>query len=295
MTQTVHNIIAKVVFTLAACFFYLFMQAQSAPELMFRNPVLQSGRVNKEGAVYRFANVTAGVDAEIKLKKFSRSTIVMETVDGNSVGWDKAFQPKFGLSGSVDPNQNWYVDFELSFYKVGTRSSYTMPKVDFTSLDMDGDGNSISEYTIFQAPNSIDYSTRSILSANTSISAGQTLTCDDCGVTSALTKCPSCNGTGNNGNNDCSHCNGSGLEFSRCRHGYDGVAGTIVQGPIQTFSNIDTISTQVMVTYHYTNTNQINFRYGAKSNSSRSSNDAGVRMYSVWAKTFVLAPQWYFR
>ena len=41
---------------------------QPAPELVFMNPVLKSGTANKEGAIYRFSNVTEGIDAEVKLK-----------------------------------------------------------------------------------------------------------------------------------------------------------------------------------------------------------------------------------
>lgn len=44
--------------------------SQSGPELIFQNPVLVNGTANQQGAVYRFSNVTAGVDAEVKLKNF---------------------------------------------------------------------------------------------------------------------------------------------------------------------------------------------------------------------------------
>src|SRR4028118_1128844 len=89
------------------------------PELVFMNPVLVSGTANKEGAVYRFPNVTTGVDAEIRLKKFSRNDIVMSNVDLPNMGWEKAFQPQFGLAGYVSPNQHWYIDFECTFYEAG--------------------------------------------------------------------------------------------------------------------------------------------------------------------------------
>ncbi len=59
-----------------ACFLLVFSIASvpklvlaQAPELSFSNPVLISGTDNKQGAVYRFSNVTTGVDAELKLKK----------------------------------------------------------------------------------------------------------------------------------------------------------------------------------------------------------------------------------
>ncbi|HEY0058383.1 MAG TPA: hypothetical protein VGB56_04560, partial [Flavisolibacter sp.] len=89
----------------------------AAPELVFSNPKHVSGTAKKQGSVYRFTNITPGIDAELKLKKFSRPDIVVQDVDLGSMGWDKALQPQFGLPGLVQPYQNWYIDFELSFYK----------------------------------------------------------------------------------------------------------------------------------------------------------------------------------
>jgi len=139
------------------------MQIGDLPEISFGNPILKSGVANKEGAVYRFASVTAGVDAEIRLKKFSRSDIVMRSVDNNTLGWGKAFQPEFGLSGLVAPNQHWFVDFELTFYKAGTDIRQKMSKMVFTALDVDGDGLSIREYATFANPTRAEYSPVSLL------------------------------------------------------------------------------------------------------------------------------------
>lgn len=41
----------------------------------------------------------------------------MSTIDNSVLGWMKAFQPEFGLPGLVAPNQNWYIDFEMTFYE----------------------------------------------------------------------------------------------------------------------------------------------------------------------------------
>ncbi len=139
------------------------IQTGELPEMSFTNPVLKSGTANKEGAVYRFANVTTGVDAEIKLAKFSRTDIVMQSVDLSGLGWEKAFQPQFGLTGVVAPYQHWYIDFELTFYKAGTTTKQKLSKAVFTALDVDGDGWSISEYATFANPSSSEYSPVSVL------------------------------------------------------------------------------------------------------------------------------------
>jgi hypothetical protein len=143
--------------TLSLLIWSLISRAQTTTELNFRNPVLKSGQANKEGAIYRFDSVCIQngqiVDAELKLRKFSRSTIVMNTVDKSGMGWEKALQPEFGLTGLVAANQNWYVDFELRFYKKNTTQSIKLHKVDLTAIDIDGDGLSIREYAVFEKAN----------------------------------------------------------------------------------------------------------------------------------------------
>ena len=264
----------------------------TAPELVFKNPFLKSGQAKKEGAVYRFPNVSPGVDAEIKLKDFSRNDIVMQSIDLDNMGWDKAFQPQFGLNGLVAPNQNWYIDFELSFYKAGTNVKQKMAKVDMTALDVDGDGVSVKEYAMFEAPSNVIYSTVSYLTNQSAGLLGQLFVCTQDLLPSVLLSCIGCGGDGKVGIwniDECSLCDGSGLIHTLCNHGFDGVNGSSLQGPVENFLNIDTLATQVMATYQYVDKDKIKFRYGAKSGSS-SSNGAGVRLNSLWFRQFSLAP-----
>lgn len=263
-----------------------------APELIFKNPVLKSGTANKQGAVYRFANVVSGADAEITLKKFSRPDIQMDYVDRPDLGWDKAFQPNFGLPGFVAPNQDWYIDFQIKFYQAGTNTQITLPKVDMTALDVDGDGVSIHEYASFQNPSNVIYSTVSYLVDQSAGNLGQTFTCPVCGMSSTLTACTVCGGDGKTGMwniTDCNTCAGTGLVYSACGHAFDGTNGNILQGPTENFVNIDTAATQVMATYQYTEVSSIDFRYGAATGSA-GSNGAGIRLNSLWFRQFNLSP-----
>ena len=263
-----------------------------APEVVFGNPVLTSGTANQQGAVYRFANVFPGVDAEVKLKKFSRPDIVMLNVDLPSMGWGKAFQPQFGLPGLVQPFQNWYIDFEMTFYDGGTNNKRRMAKVDMTALDVDGDGNSISEYASFEAPSNVIYSTISYLNAQPAGLLGQSFVCPLDGVASALIACSGCGGDGKTGmwNIDhCTVCDGSGLLYSHNSYPYEGATGNTVSGPVENFLNIDTLATQVMATYQYVDKDRIRFRYGARS-GALSSNGSGIRLNSLWFRQFSLAP-----
>jgi hypothetical protein len=263
-----------------------------APELSFTNPVLISGQANKQNAVYRFSNVYPGVDATVKLVKFSRNDIVMKSFDKADMGWGKALQPEFGLPGLVQKNQNWYIDFELNFYEAGTNTKKLVKKVDMTALDVDGDGNSILEYAIFQNPTSVIYSTVSYLSSDVNINPAGSLFCPIDGLLSPLLTCIVCGGDGKSGLwnwTDCALCDGTGQLFSLCNHPYEGTNGNSLQGPIDNFVNIDTAATQVMATYQYFNTDKIKFRYGAKS-GNKTSNGSGIRLNSLWFRQFSLAP-----
>lgn len=260
------------------------------PELIFKNPVLKSGQPFKQNAVYRFSNVAAGVDAEIKLKKFSRPDIKMTHIDNPSIGWDKAFQPEFGIQGYIAPNQNWYIDFELTFYKAGQNQKQKLAKVVLTTLDVDGDGHSVAEYAVVNNAHNVIYSSISYLQGLTNAAGnlGQQLICSQCGLLGILAGCNLCGADGlDNNGDDCTKCDGSGKMHALCQHGY--MQTTVVQGPIDNFLNIDTLATQVMATYEYINKDRITFRYGARS-GSQSSYGSGIRMNSMWFKSFDLTP-----
>lgn len=262
---------------------------QAAPELVFMNPVLKSGTANKEGAIYRFSNVTSGVDAEVKLKKFSRNDIVMKSIDNSSFGWSKAFQPEFGLPGIVKPFQSWYIDFEMTFYESGKNRSVKMSKVDLTALDVDGDNWSISEYVTYERPKAISYSQISYLVNNGINVLGVILPCAQDNISSKLVECSNCDACGLIGDDECQNCEGSGYLHDQCDHAFNGIVGSAVNGPIQNFLNIDTAATQVMATYHYENVDRLKFRYGGKSGAF-SSNGSGIRLNSTWFRQFSLAP-----
>jgi hypothetical protein len=164
-----------------------------------------------------------------------------------------------------------------------------MDKVDFTALDVDGDGWSISEYAVFSNPFSVSYSTLSALVNSTAGALGQSVLCVPCNKSSVLVTCSNCNGSGMNGSSDCGNCQGSGALHSGCSHAFQGIIGNILQGPVANSLNIDTNATQVMATYQFRNTDKIKFRYGAKS-GALSSNGSGIRLNSMWSKSFSLTP-----
>lgn len=270
-------------FSLTAVLFTMVsgLYAQAVPEFVFRNAVLESGTALQDGAKYRFSAAATGIDAIVEIKRRSASNVVINNIDLTSFGWDKAFQPELGIPGTVAPNQNWWVEFEVTFVKAGTDKKQKVEEFDVTSLDVDGDNVSIQEYVTMEKPTSIAYSTISSLVNN---SVDNELECGECGKVSSLTACTNCSGTGLLGS--CGNCKGTGKLHDECDHAWDGQTNQHVQGPIQNYLNIDTLGTAVMATYHYENTDKVRMKIGAKSNERSSS--AGMRLNSMWYRSFNL-------
>ena len=257
---------------------------QGGSELIFTDPVLESGVNLKQGAVYRFANVKTGVDATIRLKRFSRNDIHMATIDNAVFGWPKAFQPEFGLAGNVPPNQNWYIDFEVTFYAAGTNTRLKLDTIDFTALDVDGDNVTLSEYVVYDRPNSIVLATTTALTTSPEGLLGSVAMCADDNISSAIISCTYCSGSGVLNDVEDTHCDGTGKVHSQCLHPYLGGTGTGMYGPVMNFTNIDTSASMVMSIYRYLDRDRINFRYGARTGAL--STTAGVRLNSMWFRRF---------
>ncbi|MBC7828456.1 MAG: hypothetical protein H7122_11970 [Chitinophagaceae bacterium] len=121
---------------LVAVLFFIVsgLYAQEIPELIFSNPILESGTDLQDGAKYRFSNTAPGVDAIVEIRKRSASNVVINNIDLTIFGWDKAFQPELGIHGTVAPYQNWWVEFEVRFVKAGTNNKKKVDKFDFTSI-----------------------------------------------------------------------------------------------------------------------------------------------------------------
>ncbi len=133
-------------------------QAQSAAELVFQNPVLESGIFGVDASKYRFSNICSGIDAVIEIKGRSSNQVVLSSIDtvGAGLGYNKAFQPVLGIPGTAPANSSWWMDFKLSFYQSGTTTPVTGTDFYATGLDIDGDGVSINEWAEMYKIESID-------------------------------------------------------------------------------------------------------------------------------------------
>lgn len=132
--------------------------SQIVPELSFTNPSLKSGTSGANGAVYLFANVAPGIDAEVTLVGRSSSLVELSNIDttGPGLGYPKAFQPVIGIPGVAPANTSWSMDFELSFYRSGTVARLTIAEFYATGIDIDGDGGSLYEWAKMSKVSRID-------------------------------------------------------------------------------------------------------------------------------------------
>ncbi|MBI3139922.1 MAG: T9SS type A sorting domain-containing protein [Sphingobacteriales bacterium] len=136
---------------ITVCFFALVFfpkkaRSQQPPPLSFTTYTLDSGTANTTGAVYRFANVTTGVDALVKISSISAG-IQLKNIDRTADGYQEAFQPEYKINAEI----NAWIDFRITFVTTGTSIPSVRPLVAGTGLDIDGSSNdetSLKEYNM---------------------------------------------------------------------------------------------------------------------------------------------------
>lgn len=128
------------------------VNAQTSQELVFKNAVLQSGTDGEDNAIYRFPAVMTGIDALVKINSRSSSMVRLVTIDMTNTGFEKAFQPQvtYGTDNTcADGNTEWWMEFQVSFVQSGTNTAVTVNSFNVTGLDIDGNGDKISEYQTY--------------------------------------------------------------------------------------------------------------------------------------------------
>ena len=114
-----------------------------SPDLKFANPVLVAGTDRSEGAIYKFPNITPGIDCYIKLVKLNGGAqlISMETP---GQGYPDAWQPIIDGPGTPLGNKSW-IDWNISF-RTTAGISYAFTCLDISAIDVDGDNGNIGEF-----------------------------------------------------------------------------------------------------------------------------------------------------
>jgi hypothetical protein len=138
-------------------------------ELVFKNPSLDSGLAGQDNAVYRFRNITnkttAEVDALVKITGRSSTAVVIAKdnsnnyiIDETGTGYDNAFQPRVDYTGSYNSSTDWYLEFQVTLVKAGTKLPVTVNSFGLSGLDLDGNSTyheyvslyGLSTYTVEQ-------------------------------------------------------------------------------------------------------------------------------------------------
>jgi hypothetical protein len=154
----------------AACMLTVFTNAQGLiPHLSFRNPVLVSGTDKADNAVYRFSNVTNGVDALLKINGRSSANVVLSDIDINNTGYDSAFQPLVNYTNGSNIKSgvvtDWYMEFQVSFVTAGTILPTVVAAFNATVLDNDGNAN-LREYVSFYGLNTYTLENPTLISVS---------------------------------------------------------------------------------------------------------------------------------
>ena len=207
----------------------------SAQELVFKSPALETAlnTAGKDGAVYRFKDVTTNVDAKVKIVGRSSSLVTLTTIDipGLITGYDNAFQPQVNFNNGSTPNGNseWYMEFEVTLVKKSTDQGIILSKADLTALDIDGNDATLREVVTL-------YNMKSYtLESNTQLT-GKAVSHNLSGLTGSQ----------------------PGREF---------------ESPKKQYSNIIFTETRVMVSSKYENVTKFRFRVGGKSTDRRNDSD----------------------
>jgi hypothetical protein len=141
--------------------------ACAAPTLNMQSPVLLTGIYGANGSTYRLLNAFDGIDAILTIVSRSHSDIVIESLDepaATNGGYDWAFQPIIDYNwynggGPNDPAGEKSVTFKFDFIDANTDLPATMPLLNMTAVDVDGDGFYIREF--MQASNFQSYEIQS--------------------------------------------------------------------------------------------------------------------------------------
>ncbi len=113
------------------------------PDLSFVSPTLVEGVALQEGAVYKFANVSPGIDCFLTLLKFNGGA-TLTSMENVGLGYNDAWQPIINGPGAPVGNKSW-IDWSVKF-KTTAGDPYNFPCLAICAIDVDGDSGNIGEF-----------------------------------------------------------------------------------------------------------------------------------------------------
>ena len=103
--------------------------------MAFQDPLLESGSALGVGAVYRFPDVTPGVDALVEIISLTAATLGV--IDNPTDGEPSAFQPSLRVNNGAGEGS---AEFEVRLVRSGTAAPVTINRLYATGIDIDGNG-----------------------------------------------------------------------------------------------------------------------------------------------------------
>lgn len=122
--------------------------AQAATtDLVFNAPSLHSGTLNEVGSVYRYTEVTAGIDLLVAITGSSTAAVI-DNVGGNESFYDSSTDNLIlNISRSDPAEQDTFVNLTFTFVETGTDTATNVSDVILTIGDIDSqDGLDFADY-----------------------------------------------------------------------------------------------------------------------------------------------------
>lgn len=110
------------------------------PSMSFHDPLLISGVDGAVNAVYKFADVSTGIDAHIRIVNLQNGAS-LNSMDHFTAGYYNAWQPFLNIPGSTT---SW-IDWEIKFKMAGTNVDTVLTRLAATAIDVDGDNGALKE------------------------------------------------------------------------------------------------------------------------------------------------------
>jgi hypothetical protein len=131
------------------------------PSMVFANPTLVSGSSGQIGAIYRFANVTPGIDCTIQVVNLAGGA-QLNQMDATVQGYYNAWQPYVTAGGSGTSYLDWKIQFKIG----GTNTNAILPCLAITAVDVDGDGSKLKEFIVASTPGAFAVDPNTVLNVS---------------------------------------------------------------------------------------------------------------------------------
>ncbi len=166
MKQTATQLCTSLMVTTLLTIFSFTSSAQCiAPAMTWANPTLVSGVELQMNAVYKFPSVTPGVDAFIKVKDIKNGA-TLSSIDNTTFGYSAAWQPVVKTPSTQGASESW-VEFIIEFKDSIDGNKHRFDCFQLSFIDVDGDGQNVSEFVAAKNPDNFLISNISLLSIST--------------------------------------------------------------------------------------------------------------------------------